>query len=318
MKVLSAMQSSGTLHLGNYLGSMLPNCEYQDTAEQTFYFIVDLHALTTLHDADLLRKYRQDAARDYLAAGFDPEKAIIFFQSYVPQHTELQWILSTLTPMGLLERSVSYKDKVQKGLDTNAGLFMYPVLMAADILLYDVDRIPVGKDQKQHVEMARDIAQKFNNAFGETFVLPEPEVRENVAVVPGTDGQKMSKSYGNTIPLFGDEKAIQKAIMGVVTDSKDKDDPKDPDSCVIYQIHKLLLPEGEASSLADEYKNGLPYGDAKKKLFETYMDYFGEMRKKHESLKEAYLSDVLEEGAKKAREVAGPKMEVVKKAVGLL
>jgi tryptophanyl-tRNA synthetase len=318
MKVLSAMQPSGTLHLGNYFGSMLPNREYQDTAEQTLYFIVDLHALTTVHDAEVLRKSRMDAARDYLAAGFDPEKAIMFFQSHVPQHTELQWILSTLTPMGLLERSVSFKDKVQKGLDTNAGLFMYPVLMAADILLYDADIVPIGKDQKQHVEMARDIAQKFNNTYGETFVLPEPEVREEVAVVPGTDGQKMSKSYGNTIPLFGDEKAIQKAIMGTVTDSKDKDDPKDPETCVIYQIHKLLLDDSATSALADEYKNGLPYGDAKKRLFEAYMDYFGEMRKTHASLKDDYVSDVLEKGAAKAQELAQIKMEAVKKAVGLI
>lgn len=318
MKVLSAMQPSGTLHLGNFFGSMLPNREYQDTADQTLFFIVDLHAMTTVHDADVLRKSRQDATRDYIAAGFDPEKAIMFFQSSVPEHCELQWILSTLTPMGLLERSVSFKDKVQKGIDTNAGLFMYPVLMAADILLYDADIVPVGKDQKQHVEMARDIGKKFNNAYGDTFVLPEPEVREEVAVVPGTDGQKMSKSYGNTIPLFGDEKAIQKAIMGTVTDSKDKDDPKDPDSCVIYQIHKLLLDERNAASLADEYRNGLPYGDAKKKLFEGYMDYFGEMRKRHASLTDDYLFDVLEEGAKKARAIATEKIEAVKRAVGLL
>jgi tryptophanyl-tRNA synthetase len=318
MKVLSAMQPSGTLHLGNYFGSMVPNMEYQETAQQVLYFIVDLHALTTVHDADLLRKSRVDAARDYIAAGFDPEKSIMFFQSSVPEHTELQWILSTLTPLGLLERSVSYKDKVSKGLDTNAGLFMYPVLMAADILLYDADKVPIGKDQKQHVEMARDIAQKFNNTFGETFVLPEPEVREGVSVVPGTDGQKMSKSYGNTIPLFGDEKGIKKAIMGIVTDSKDASDPKDPDSCAIYQIHKLFLNVSDAMSLADEYKNGLSYGDAKKKLFETYMDYFKDMRQKHDDLKDSDLLQIMEEGALKAQKIASDKMEQVKKAVGLL
>ncbi len=318
MKVLSAMQPSGTLHLGNYFGSMVPNMEYQETAQQVLYFIVDLHALTTVHDADLLRKSRVDAARDYIAAGFDPEKSIMFFQSSVPEHTELQWILSTLTPLGLLERSVSYKDKVSKGLDTNAGLFMYPVLMAADILLYDADKVPIGKDQKQHVEMARDIAQKFNNTFGETFVLPEPEVREGVSVVPGTDGQKMSKSYGNTIPLFGDEKGIKKAIMGIVTDSKDASDPKDPDSCAIYQIHKLFLNVSDAMSLADEYKNGLSYGDAKKKLFETYMDYFKDMRQKHADLKDSDLLQIMEEGALKAQKIASEKMEQVKKAVGLL
>lgn len=318
MKVLSAMQPSGALHLGNYFGSMMPNRTYQNTADETYYFIVDLHALTTVHDADQLRKNRMDAARDYIAAGFDPEKSVLFFQSSVPEHSELQWILSTLTPMGLLERAVSYKDKVQKGLDANAGLFMYPVLMAADILLYDADTVPVGKDQKQHVEMARDIAQKFNSTFGETFVLPEPEIREDIAVVPGTDGQKMSKSYGNTIPLFGDEKEIKKAIMGIVTDSRDKDDPKDPDTCPIYLIHKLFLNDADASILADEYKNGLPYGDAKKKLFEAYMDYFQEMRATHASLKDDDLMAVMTEGGKRAREVAISKMEAVKQAVGLL
>lgn len=318
MRVLSAMQPSGQLHLGNYFGSMLPNRDYQDTADETFYFIVDLHALTTVHDPDVLRQSRQDATRDYIAAGFDPEKAILFFQSYVSEHAELQWILSTLTPMGLLERAVSYKDKVQKGLDANAGLFMYPVLMAADILLYDANIVPVGKDQKQHVEMARDIGQKFNTAFGETFVLPEPEIHEDVAVVPGTDGQKMSKSYGNTIPLFGDEKAIEKAIMSIVTDSKEKDDPKDPDSCPIYQIHALLLSDADAATLADEYRNGLPYGDAKKQLLSAYMDYFADMRKVHASLKEGYLADVLLEGAQKAKAFATPKMEEVRRVVGLL
>lgn len=318
MIVLSAMQPSGALHLGNYFGSMLPNRSYQDTAEKAYYFIVDLHALTTVHDAETLRKNRIDAARDYIAAGFNPDKAVLFFQSAVAEHAELQWILSTLTPMGLLERSVSFKDKVQKGIDTNAGLFMYPVLMAADILLYDANIVPVGKDQKQHVEMARDIAQKFNNTFGETFVLPEPEVRETVAIVPGTDGQKMSKSYGNTIPLFGDEKETKKAIMGIVTDSREKDDPKDPDTCAIYQIHRLLLDDAAANALADEYRNGLPYGDAKKRLFEAYMDYFGAMRQTHASLTDAYLTDVLTEGAKRASLIASAKMEEVKKAVGLL
>lgn len=318
MRVLSAMQPSGTLHLGNYFGSMLPNYELQQGSEQSYFFIVDLHALTTVHDAELLRKSRQDAVRDYLAAGFDPEKSVMFFQSYVPEHTELMWILSTVSPMGLLERAVSYKDKIEKGLDATVGLFAYPVLMAADILLYDADLVPVGKDQKQHLEMTRDIAMKFNNTFGDVFTVPEVQIREDVAVVPGTDGQKMSKSYGNTIPLFGDEKAIKKAIMGTVTDSKDKDDPKDPDTCVIYQIHKLFLTEVEQKALADEYRNGLPYGDAKTKLFEAYMDYFKDMRDKHASLKDAYLEEVMVEGAKKARAVAAPKMEQVRKSVGLL
>lgn len=311
------MQPSGTLHLGNYFGSMVPNRELQEQSDQSYFFIVDLHALTTVHDADLLKKSRWDAVRDYIAAGFDPNKSVMFFQSDVPEHSELMWILSTVSPMGLLERAVSYKDKIEKGIEASVGLFAYPVLMAADILLYDADVVPVGKDQKQHLEMTRDIAIKFNNLYGETFAIPEPQIQEMVAVVPGTDGQKMSKSYNNTIPLFGDEKAIKKAIMGIVTDSKDKDDPKDPESCVIYAIHKLFLTVEEAESLAEDYKNGLPYGDAKKRLFETYMDYFADMRAAHAKLTDADLHDVMQIGAARAKEVAQVKMEQVKKVVGL-
>lgn len=311
------MQPSGTLHLGNYFGSMVPNRELQQESKQSFFFIVDLHALTTVHDAQTLLKARKDAVRDYVAAGFNPEESIMFFQSAIPEHSELMWILSTVTPMGLLERAVSYKDKIEKGIDATAGLFTYPVLMAADILLYDADVVPVGKDQKQHLEMTRDIATKFNNLYGDTFAVPEPQIQEMVAVVPGTDGQKMSKSYGNTIPLFGDEKAIKKAIMGITTDSKDKDDPKDPDTCVIYKIHQLFLTVQEAEALADEYRNGLPYGEAKKRLFETYMDYFKEMRATHAALQESELDDIMQQGAKQAKEIAQAKMEVVKKAVGL-
>lgn len=318
MKVLSAMQPSGTLHLGNYFGSMVANRDLQQESEVSYFFIVDLHALTTVHNADVLRKARRDAVRDYLAAGFNPEKSIMFFQSAVPEHAELMWILSTVTPMGLLERAVSYKDKVEKGIDATAGLFTYPVLMAADILLYDADLVPVGKDQKQHLEMTRDIAMKFNNEFGETFTVPEVQIQEMVAVVPGTDGQKMSKSYGNTIPLFGDEKAIKKAVMGIVTDSKDMNDPKDPETCVIYKIHQLFLSVDEAEALADEYRNGLPYGDAKKRLLETYMDYFASMRQKHASITDADIDAVMQLGAQKASAVAQAKMEAVKRAVGLL
>lgn len=318
MKVLSAMQPSGTLHLGNYFGSMVANRELQQKSTESYYFIVDLHALTTVHNAETLRTARWNAVRDYLAAGFDAKKSTLFFQSDVPQHAELMWILSTISPMGLLERAVSYKDKIEKGIDASVGLFAYPVLMAADILLYDADIVPVGKDQKQHVEMTRDIAIKFNNTFGETFTVPEPQIQETVAVVPGTDGQKMSKSYGNTIPLFGEEKAIKKAIMGIVTDSKDKNDPKDPKDCAIYNIHKLFLAAEEAEALAEEYKNGLPYGDAKKRLFETYMDYFADMRAHHAKLTDADLHDVMQIGAGRAKEVAQAKMEQVKRVVGLL
>ncbi|NOS67582.1 MAG: tryptophan--tRNA ligase, partial [Candidatus Peribacteraceae bacterium] len=254
MRVLSGIQPSGALHLGNYFGSMKPNLDFIGKVEESYYFIVDLHALTTVHDAKMLREYRRDAILDLLACGFDPAKAVVFFQSDVHEHSELLWILSTVTPMGLLERAVSYKDKVEKGIAASVGLFTYPVLMAADILLYDINVVPVGKDQKQHVEMARDIATKFNKAFGETFVLPDPLIRDEVAVVPGIDGQKMSKSYGNTIPLFAPEATIKKLIMSVVTDSKGINDPKDPLTCVLFQMHKLFLNGAERKALMDEYK----------------------------------------------------------------
>jgi tryptophanyl-tRNA synthetase len=320
MRILSGIQPSGQLHLGNYFGSMRPNLEYVGKGDMSLYMIVDLHALTTVQKADDLRAFRRDAILDLLACGFDPAKATIFFQSDVPEHTELSWILSTVTPMGLLERAVSYKDKVQKGIPASVGLFTYPVLMAADILLYDATLVPVGKDQKQHVEMARDIAIKFNNVYGDTLVVPEPMIREDVAVVPGTDGQKMSKSYGNTIPLFGPEKAIQKAIMGIKTDSKGVADPKDPETCPVYQIHKLFLSPAEAKALADKYRaGGMGYGDAKKMLFETYMDHFKPMRARHDDLtkKPDAVQAILQEGTGKAARVATGVLDRVKKAVGL-
>ncbi len=320
MRILSGIQPSGQLHLGNYFGSMKPNLEYVGKGDMSLYMIVDLHALTTVQNPDELRMFRNDAILDLLACGFDPDKATLFFQSHVPEHTELSWILSTVTPMGLLERAVSYKDKVQKGIAASVGLFTYPVLMAADILLYDATLVPVGRDQKQHVEMARDIAVKFNNAFGESLILPEPKIRDEVAVIPGTDGQKMSKSYGNTIPLFGSEKVIQKAIMGIVTDSKGVAEPKDPETCAVFQIHRSFLSKEDTSALADTYRaGGLGYGDAKKLLFTAYMDAFGPMRAKREELlkKPDYVRDVTQAGAEKARKVAKATMERVRKSVGL-
>jgi len=319
MRVLSAIQPSGVLHLGNYFGSMKPNIDAVGSADSSLYFVVDLHALTTVQDAEALRIFRYDAVVDCLACGLDPEKAILFYQSDVPQHAELSWILSTVTPMGLLERAVSYKDKVEKGIAASVGLFTYPVLMAADILLYQTNVVPVGKDQKQHVEMARDIAIKFNNTFGETFVVPEPQIKADVAVVPGTDGQKMSKSYGNTIPLFGSDAVIKKAIMGIVTDSKGPSEPKDPDTCTVYQIHTLFLSPAEQKILAAEYMSGIAYGDAKKKLLEAYMDYFTPMRAKREELaaKTDFVRDVTREGAKKAGKIAEETLETVYTAVGL-
>ncbi len=321
MRVLSGIQPSGSLHLGNYFGSMKPNLQWATKADQSFYFVVDLHALTTVQDAKLLRAYRQDAVLDCLACGFDPKTSIMFFQSDVPEHAELMWLLLTVTPMGLLERAVSYKDKVKQGIASSAGLFTYPVLMAADILLYDIDNVPVGKDQKQHVEMARDIAGKFNAQFKQdVFVLPEPIILEDVAVVPGIDGHKMSKSYNNTIPIFGDEKVIKKAIMSIVTDSKDVAEPKDPDSCTVFKIHKLFLTAAEAKTLADTYRaGGLGYGDAKKMLFEAYMDHFGGMRTKREELtkKPDVVHQVTLDGAKAAGKIASATLERAKKAAGL-
>ena len=312
------MQPSGELHLGNYLGSMKPNFDFVKNTQDSFYFVADLHALTTLQDAAKLQKAREDIVLDYLAAGFDPDKATIYYQSEIPEHTELMWLLSTIAPMGLLERAVSYKDKVEKGISATVGLFTYPVLMAADILLYQADKVPVGKDQKQHVEIARDLAQKFNNTFGEVFVLPEPVIRDDVAVVPGTDGQKMSKSYGNSIPIFGTDSAVKKAIMGIVTDSKDMNDPKEPDTCVVYQIHKLILSPVDAKALAEEYRNGLSYGEGKKRLLADFMEYFADMRTKRASLQSDDVRAAVEAGKKTAQVVAKKTLQEAKKATGLL
>lgn len=319
MRVLSGIQPSGQPHLGNYFGYMKPNINLLD--EGTIHLMVaDLHALTTVHDAKVLKQCRHDVALDLLSCGFDPKKGVLFFQSDIPEHAELAWLLACVTPMGLLERAVSYKDKVEQGLEGNVGLFTYPVLQTADILLYQADTVPVGKDQKQHIEIARDIAVKFNTRYGkDLFVLPEARISETVAVVPGTDGKKMSKSYGNTIPLFGTDAQIKKAVMGIVTDSKGQTDAKDPDTCVIYQIHKLFLSDAEKKALADEYRNGLAYGDAKKKLLEAYMDYFGAMRAKREEFlkKPGFVDEVMQEGAKKAGAIAQETMERVRTAVGL-
>jgi len=319
MRVLSGIQPSGTLHLGNYFGAIRPNLEMIGKADENVFFIADLHALTTVQDREEMKRLRQDILLDYLACGFDPDKAVLFYQSDVSAHTELMWILATLTPMGLLERAVSYKDKVQKGISASAGLFTYPVLMAADILLYDADVVPIGQDQKQHVEMARDLAIKFNNAFGDTLTVPEPKIAKEVAVVPGTDGQKMSKSYGNTIPLFGDEAAVKKAVMGIVTDSKGMNDPKDPDNSPIFQIHALFLSAAEKKALHDEYKNGLPYGDAKKKLLASITEQGARRRAKRGELAKnpKKLTGNAAEGAKKAKAIADVTLGKVYSAVGL-
>ena len=319
MRVLSGIQPSGELHIGNYFGSIRPNLEWMGKADENLFFIADLHALTTVHDAETLRRQRRAVVLVYLACGFDPEKAMIFLQSDVPEHTELMWVLATVTPMGLLERAVSYKEKVEKGIAASAGLFSYPVLMAADILLYDADLVPVGKDQKQHIEIARDMALKFNHIFGDTLVPPEPQIREEVAVVPGVDGQKMSKSYGNTVSLFGDEKAVKKAIMGIVTDSKAPDEPKDPEATLVYKIHRLFLDEAAADALAEDYRKGIGYGDAKKRLLETCMDVLVPLRARRAELEKNVgdVSEVLVGSTNRARTIASATMDRVRKAVGL-
>src|SRR4051794_19696098 len=275
MRILSGIQPSGALHLGNYFGMMKPAIELQDKGE-AFYFIADYHSMTSLFDAAERRRNTFEVALDFLACGLDPKKAVFFRQSDVPEVTELAWILSTITPMGLLERCTSYKDKIAKGISPYHGLFAYPVLMAADILIYDSNVVPVGQDQKQHVEITRDLAVKFNEAYGPTFVIPEPQIRSEVAKVPGLDGEKMSKSYGNTIDIFGDEKALRKKVMGIKMDSRTPEEPKpDAEQNLAIQLLKLLAAPAVASDYEARLKaGGLGYGDLKKALFENYWQYF--------------------------------------------
>jgi len=320
MRILSGIQPSGALHLGNYFGMMRPAIELQDKGE-TFYFIANYHSMTSLFDPVERRRNTLDVALDFLACGLDPKKSVFFKQSDVPEVTELTWMLSSLTPMGLLERAHSYKDKIAKGISPNHGLFAYPVLMAADILIYDSNVVPVGKDQKQHVEMTRDIAIKFNEAYGATFVIPMPQIREEVAVVPGTDGQKMSKSYGNTIEIFGDEKALRKKVMGMVMDSRTPAEPKpDADKNIAVQLLKLVAPPAVAKDFENRLRaGGLGYGDLKKGLFEHYWNFFADARKKRADLaaNKDYVEKVLSDGAAKARSLARKVLDRAKKASGL-
>ena len=320
MRILSGIQPSGTLHLGNYFGMMRPAIELQEKGE-AFYFIADYHSMTSLFDAAQRRKNSLDVALDFLACGLDPKKSVFFRQSDLPEHTELAWILSTLTPMSLLEKCHSFKDKSAKGIPVNHGLFAYPVLMAADILLYDSNIVPVGRDQKQHVEVTRDIAIKFNEHYGQTFVIPEPQIREEVAVVPGTDGQKMSKSYGNTIEIFGDEKVIRKKVMGIKMDSRMPEEPKpDADKNLAIQLLKLVATPAIAADYESRLRaGGLGYGDLKKGLFEHYWNYFAEARKKRAELvaNPDYVNGVLAAGATKARALAQTVLKRARKASGL-
>ena len=319
MRILSGFQPSGTLHLGNYFGAMLPNLEFQKLGE-SYLFIADYHALTTSPEPEALRQRVFDVALDFLACGLDAEHTVFFRQSDVPEVTELMWILNTITTVGFLERAHSYKDKIAKGFMPNAGLFTYPVLMAADILLYQSDLVPVGKDQKQHLEITRDLAIRFNERYGEVFTVPDGHIAENVAVIPGLDGQKMSKSYNNTIPLFGAPKAIRKLVMSIVTDSKGLEDVKDPDTCNVAKLYKLIASPEQYSELCSKYRAGnYGYGHAKQALFEAIDAYFGPMRAKREEFAKdpGEVWNILNKGAEKARATAAVTMEKVRKAVGL-
>ena len=319
MRILSGIQPSGTLHLGNYFGMMKPAIELQEKGE-AYYFIADFHALTTVHNGSALRANVRELAIDFLACGLNPEKAVFFRQSDVPAVTELSWILSSVTPMGLLERCHSFKDKTARGLAATHGLFAYPVLMAADILIYDSDLVPVGRDQKQHLEVTRDIAVKINETYGPIFKLPEPSIREDTAVVPGLDGAKMSKSYGNTIEIFAPENALKKKIMGIKTDSTPVESPKSTENSSILGLYKLVASESDYQTMESEFlRGGTGYGDFKKRLFGAVWDFFAPFRIRREEILQdpAYVDRVLAEGAEKARGVSDGVMQRVRAAVGL-
>jgi tryptophanyl-tRNA synthetase len=320
MRTLTGIQPTGVLHIGNYFGAMRPAIEAQSRGE-CFYFIADYHSMTALWDPAERRKNTLGVALDWLACGLDPAKAVFWRQSDVPQVTELSWMLGTLVPMGLLERAHSYKDKVAKGIAANFGLFAYPVLMAADILLFDTNAVPVGKDQRQHLEMTRDMAIKFNQTYGETFIVPEADIREDVATVPGLDGQKMSKSYNNTLEIFGEEKALRKKVMSIVMDSRTPQEPKpDADKNLAVQLLKLVAPAEASAEIEAKLRNGgFGYGDLKKALFEHYWNYFAAARARRAELAANmdHVEAILKDGAERARAVALPVINRAKKASGL-
>ncbi|MBE6390872.1 MAG: tryptophan--tRNA ligase [Lentisphaerae bacterium] len=319
MRILTGIQPSGIPHLGNYFGAMRQVCELQSRGE-SFLFIADYHSLTTNPKAEDLRARVVNLALDFIACGVDLEKTFFFRQSDVPEVCELAWILNTVTPVGLLERAHSYKDKIAKGFAPNNGLFSYPVLMAADILLYRANLVPVGKDQKQHLEITRDIAIKFNNEYGEILTIPEGYIPDQVAIVPGVDGQKMSKSYNNTIPIFGKEKEIKKQVMSIVTDCKGLEEPKDPENCNVVALFKLFANEAEVEEMKAKYRAGnYGYGHAKKELFDKMWSFFEPMRKKREELAANldYVDEILRKNGIRAREEAEKLMSQVRRAVGL-
>ena len=320
MRVLSGVQPSGTLHIGNYFGAIRQFVGLQDEHE-CYYFLADLHALTTVQDADRIRTLVRELAAGYLALGLDPARSVIYRQSDLPEVTELSWYLSTVASMGLLQRCHSFKDKVAQGVVPSHGLFAYPVLMAADILIVRSDLVPVGKDQKQHLEVTRDVAASFHAVYGkEVFTLPKPLIQDEVAVVPGIDGQKMSKSYGNTIDIFGPEKPIRKRIMSLVTDSTPVEDPKPTEGSALYQLLKIFAPVEDRAWVDRAFaEGGVGYGDMKKRLFEYFLSTFGDARSRYDELMgdPAEVERILSAGAERARETVAPLMDDVRRAVGI-
>jgi tryptophanyl-tRNA synthetase len=318
--ILSGIQPSGNLHLGNYFGAVQQFLQLIEEGHECYYFLANYHALTSMRNGPKLLELTRSTAADYLALGLDPAKCAIYLQSDIPEVCELQWLLTTVTPMGLLERCHAYKDKVQQGISADHGLFAYPVLQAADILIVRANRVPVGQDQKQHIEVTRDIAQYFNNCYGELLTIPEPYIPENVATVPGRDGRKMSKSYGNTIELFASDKDVKQQIFSIVTDSASVAEPKDPDTSVLYSILKLFCDASTQALWADRFRNGgLGYGEVKKAILEMFMEKFGPMRKKRKQLESQpeYVEEVLKQGVAKARKVGLPLVKQTREAVGI-
>ncbi len=317
-RVLSGIQPSGQLHLGNYFGMMSRMIHYQEEND-LFCFIVNYHAMTSMQDGASLKENTMSAAMDFLSLGLDPEKSTFWVQSDIPQVAELTWILSVVTSVGLMERGTSYKDKLAKGLKANMGLFSYPILMAADILLFGGEIVPVGKDQKQHLEMTRDIAVRFNQTFGDVLIVPELDIDKDTQLVPGLDGQKMSKSYNNTIPIFGSEKVIQKKVMSIVTDSSGVNEVKNT-NCTLFKIFCLFLDENGKLELADKFQTpGTGYGEIKKELFSTIMKHFKLFRQKRDYYEQHQdqVHDILKQGAEKASAVAETFLTPVRDVTGL-
>lgn len=319
---LTGLQPSGTLHIGNYFGCIKDNIEYAKNAKFSVIFIADLHALTTVQDKSLLKNYIKEQAITLLACGLEPEKTILFKQSDVQAHSELAWILNTITPLSFIERSHSFKDKKNKGLQVNVGLLTYPILMVSDIVLYSPDTVPVGKDQKQHLEITRDIVNKFNSIYGGSVLkLPEPLISDKYGVIPGIDGEKMSKSYNNTIPIFADEKIIKKSVMKIKTDSKSIDEIKDYNNCTIFKLSSLFLNAEELNTLKQKYlTKGIAYGELKNDLYNIIINYFSKFKSKYDYYQDNYdlVENILKDGAIRANNIANNQLNKIKKKIGLL